>query len=84
MRAQSEYQSLAEAFLSTEPACLRDDRYTLDREALTEDETTQMRRTCRTCPLFALCDAYATAGRPEGGFWAGDHRTAKQRMEAGS
>ncbi|WZH38765.1 MAG: hypothetical protein PIR02_08840 [Microbacterium enclense] len=52
-----------------EPACRGDEAFTADRA----DAATIARMTavCAGCPALALCAAYAAAGRPSAGFWAG-------------
>lgn len=77
-RAESglpEYAALIAAFADETPACSGDDRFILDRENQTGNDIDAMRSICDACPVYALCDAYAAAAKPKGGFWAGDYGT---------
>ena len=35
------------------------------------EQTEMMRGICRECPLLDLCTAFAAAGKPSAGLWAG-------------
>jgi len=79
-----EYAALIAAFADDTPACAGDDRFVLDRENQTRSDIDAMRSRCDACPVYALCDAYAAAAKPKGGFWAGEYgaRSYKRRARA--
>lgn len=74
---QAEHAALIRAMEDTPPACDGLETFTRDK-FMDHDETEIMRGICRECPLFDLCAAYAVAGKPSAGMWAGmipaDHR----------
>ncbi|GAA3626079.1 hypothetical protein GCM10022200_05540 [Microbacterium awajiense] len=77
MRGATQYQRLAAALANTAPTCTGDPRYILDRVEVSDTDRAEMESACATCPLFGLCDAYARAGRPEAGMWAGKYYPGK-------
>lgn len=79
---QVEYNALTEALHRTTPPCADDGRYTAERDAINGDALEQMNQTCRRCPVLDLCLAYAEAGRPKGGYWAGRYWGRVERSEA--
>lgn len=82
-RGTQQYAALVAAYEHTKPACADDPRYIQDREDVDTTEQKDMTRICRTqCPLFDLCDAYATAAKPNGGMWAGRYCGRKERTTA--
>lgn len=69
-RGQAEHAILMRAMEDTPPAC--DGLETFTRDKFTDREEVEiMRGICATCPLFDLCAAFATAGLPAAGMWAG-------------
>lgn len=81
-RGDAEYRTLCNALKTTTPPCSNDWRYTLDAEALNDDEKAQMHNVCQDCPLNELCRTYAKAARPSGGYWAGRYWGRKERNPA--
>lgn len=73
------YRALTDAIEHTPPACLGDNRYTQNREYLSDDTQRDMSAKCATCRAFTHCDKYATAERPTGGYWAGRYYGKKER-----
>lgn len=69
MSANGARHALNEALKYAEPACNGRSLFTADR--LTDDQRALCAYICAGCPVFDLCDAYATAANPEVGFWAG-------------
>lgn len=76
---EPEYRNLVQAYEHNAPACRDDWRYIQDREEIDDNDLDQMARTCRTCPLFALCDEYARTAKPNAGMWAGRYWGRKGR-----
>lgn len=74
----AEYAALTDALTETRVPCEDDRRYLLDKNDIDSGDLIQMRARCRTCPLRALCDAYATVARPPAGMWAGRHYNASR------
>ncbi|WP_420196556.1 WhiB family transcriptional regulator [Microbacterium testaceum] len=64
--ARRELSALILALETTQAACSGDDRFTEDRLPVAE-----LRPVCFRCPVRVPCAAFATAARPEAGFWAG-------------
>jgi hypothetical protein len=52
------------------PGCGGLETFTRDK-FVDPEETEMMRGICRDCPVFVLCQAYAIAGKPAAGMWAG-------------
>ncbi len=69
--AAAEYQALTEALEAATPPCVGDWRFILTRHELDEEDQTELRAVCHTCPVRALCAAYAAKARPPAGMWAG-------------
>lgn len=67
---QAEHAALMAAMEDEPPACDGLEVFTRDRYADPE-EVAMMRGICRSCPLLDLCHAFAAAGKPTGGMWAG-------------
>jgi hypothetical protein len=65
--------ALTHAARDTTPACDDDPRFTAERHELPAPALIAMRGICRNCPLYDLCNTYATTARPAAGFWAGAH-----------
>lgn len=59
------------------PPCEDLDLFTADR--LTPEERTRCESVCASCPLLAVCDAYAVTAKVQAGFWAGYLYTLKGR-----
>ncbi|MFK4759662.1 WhiB family transcriptional regulator [Microbacterium sp. ZW T5_45] len=66
----SEHAVLMAAMEEDPPACDGLEVFTRDRYGEPE-EVAMMRDICRSCPLLDLCQAFAAAGKPTGGMWAG-------------
>lgn len=67
---QPEHAALMRAMEDERPACDGLEVYTADRFDDPE-QTEMMRGICRDCPLIEFCAAFAAAGRPVAGMWAG-------------
>jgi len=67
---QREHAALIQAMEDQPPACDGLEVFTRDRFDDPE-EVEMMRGICRQCPLLELCVAFAAAGKPSGGMWAG-------------
>ncbi|MGN7859511.1 WhiB family transcriptional regulator [Microbacterium sp. 22303] len=67
---QHAHAALVRAMEDSPPACDGLDGFTRDRFDDPE-ETAMMRGICRACSLLELCEAFAIAGRPAAGMWAG-------------
>lgn len=77
--AEPELEALVNAMDEHRPACRGDERFTLDREHVTDSMSADMSAICASCPLRAACEQYAAAERPTGGFWAGRYWGRKER-----
>ncbi|MBY6061613.1 WhiB family transcriptional regulator [Microbacterium esteraromaticum] len=69
-KGQAEHAALTAAMEDEPPGCDGLDVFTHDRFDDPE-QTEMMRGICRDCPLLDLCAAFAAAGRPVAGMWAG-------------
>ena len=67
---QPEHAALMKAMEDEPPACDGLEVFTHDRFDDPE-QTEMMRGICRDCPLVEMCAAFAAAGRPSAGMWAG-------------
>jgi hypothetical protein len=67
--AMSSWRALQLAMRHEVPACIDDPRFT-DVSAGRRTNR-QLQELCAQCPMLVLCQAYADADRPPGGFWAG-------------
>ncbi|MBM7464632.1 WhiB family transcriptional regulator [Microbacterium esteraromaticum] len=67
---QREHAALMRAMQDEPPACDGLEVFTADRFDDPE-QTVMMRGICRACPLLDLCAAFAAAGKPTAGMWAG-------------
>ncbi|MGF6821941.1 hypothetical protein M2317_000827 [Microbacterium sp. ZKA21] len=67
---QREHAALIAAMATEVPGCDGLEVFTRDRYTDPE-ETEMMRGICRLCPLLDLCAAFAGAGKPTAGMWAG-------------
>lgn len=76
---KAEYRALTDALDEIRPACHDDWRFIQERQEIDDDDLAQMRRLCRTCPLAAVCSAYAEKARPAAGMWAGRYWGRKER-----
>lgn len=65
-----QYATLIAAMEDHPPACDGLEVFTADRFDDPE-QTDMMRGICRDCPLLQLCEAFAAAGKPAAGMWAG-------------
>lgn len=79
MAGRTEYTALAKALRRTPTPCR-------DVAAFTADPTPaehldELAALCAACPLARLCAAYAAAGRPTVGVWAGE---ARGRVSSGT
>lgn len=75
-RAHDAYSALTLAMEHTPAACAHVDLFIADD--LNAADTDAMKTVCDTCPVLALCTAYAAIARPLAGFWAG-HRAGYYR-----
>lgn len=75
-KGELEYRHLTDALQDTRPDCEDDDRFTADH--LTLNEMDELSLICSACPLASLCLAYARAGKPQAGFWAGKSHTKRE------
>jgi len=64
------------------PGCDGLEVFTRDRFSDPE-EVEMMRGICRECPLLDLCRAFAAAGRPAAGMWAGMTPVEVRRISDG-
>jgi len=78
----AEYQALAKAMWSADPACLNDPRYIAEPDELDDSALADMRRLCRSCPLAEYCIAYAQTAKPRAGMWAGNYYPARRRKDS--
>jgi len=69
MTGRAEYSTLAKALRRTPTPCRDVAAFTADPTPANQLST--MAGLCETCPLARLCAAYAAAGQPTVGFWAG-------------
>lgn len=69
--APDEWEQLSRAMEDTSAACDGDARFTLDRADIDADMLAALQLVCSSCPVLALCDAFAVASRPPLGVWAG-------------
>lgn len=69
---------LQRAMVDAAPACEGDERFTSDDRVGLEREFA-LGLVCESCPLCQACAGYATAARPEAGFWAGEWHGPKSR-----
>ncbi len=69
MAGRDEYKRLMKAPRRTTTPCRDVADFTADR--LDADQQRTREAMCASCPLWALCNAYAAAARPTVGFWAG-------------
>lgn len=82
-RGQAEHAALVRAMEHEPPGC--DGLETFTRDHFTDPEETEMMRSiCRECPLLVLCEAFALAGGPTAGMWAGMTPAEVRRLDAHS
>ncbi len=67
MRGAREFAALQDALHDVTPSCDGVDAYTDDHPS--EDDVATMTRICASCPVGALCAAYASTATPAAGFW---------------
>lgn len=67
--AEAEYATLQDALQFYTPPCAGDDRYTADE--LDDATLAELGTGCDLCHISGLCRAYATAAKPDAGYWAG-------------
>lgn len=78
---QAEHAALVAAMEEHTPGC--DGLETFARDRFSDPaELEMMRRICQECPLRDLCAAFAVAGRPAAGLWAGMTPTQLLRLDA--
>ena len=77
MSAEAAWDALNEALDDYTPGCSGLPLFTADSRTDDERETCEV--ICARCPVFDLCDAYATAAKADAGFWAGADRSPKRR-----
>lgn len=85
-RGQAEHAALIRAMEQTPAAC--DGIETFTRDKFNDpDDVAIMRGICQECPVFDLCAAFAAAGKPSAGMWAGtiptDRCPTSERRSAG-
>lgn len=66
---QAEHAALTRAMEDDPPAC--DGLEVFTGTFYDPEQTEMMRGICRSCPLNDLCHAFAIAGKPAAGMWAG-------------
>lgn len=71
VRAADAWAALISGMEESRPSCRGDQRFTHDRDQLTDGDLEAMEATCWRCPLRTTCLAFAVVERPSGGFWAG-------------
>lgn len=76
MSAEAAWGALNKALEEVTPGCSGLPLFTADSR--TDDERATCEVICARCPVFDLCDAYATAAA-DAGFWAGAERSPKRR-----
>lgn len=69
VKGSREYDALQNALRTTKPACDGIDEFTADK--ISPDTASMLATICATCPVRALCAAFAANGKPGSGFWAG-------------
>ncbi|MBT2485725.1 MULTISPECIES: WhiB family transcriptional regulator [unclassified Microbacterium] len=69
MAGRDEYAQLMKATRHTPTRCRDVDEFTAER--LDASQLRRLEAICATCPVLALCGAYAVAAQPAAGFWAG-------------
>lgn len=79
---QVEHAALVAAMETETPGCDGLEVFTRDRFSDPE-EVEMMRGICRECPLLDLCRAFAAAGRPAAGMWAGMTPVEVRRISDG-
>lgn len=70
------WDALNAALEDVTPPCSGLPLFTADSRTDDERETCEV--VCSRCPVFDLCDAYASAAADDG-YWAGAERSAKRR-----
>jgi hypothetical protein len=73
--ADAAWDALATELQYVEPPC--DGRALFTAARLTPEQRDACAALCATCPVFDLCENYATAARVDFGFWAGHSYTRK-------
>ncbi|WP_157540803.1 WhiB family transcriptional regulator [Microbacterium sp. XT11] len=77
----AEHAALVAAMETEPPGCDGLEVFTHDRFDDPE-QTEMMRGICRECPLLEMCRAFAVAGRPSAGMWAGMTPAEVRRLGA--
>jgi hypothetical protein len=85
-RGAAEYSTLSDLLRNVGSHCITDDRFTQERELLSDTDVKEMRQACSQCPAVSACGAYANIARPSAGMWAGRfwgrrERTITEREE---
>lgn len=80
MTPDDAWTALDSALRRYSPPCAGLDVFTADRR--TDDERALCASICMKCPIRDLCDAYATAARVEGGYWAGADRNPRRKSSS--
>ena len=76
MTAEAAWDALNEALEEVAPPCSGLPLFVADSR--TDSERVACEVICARCPVFDLCDAYATAAA-DAGFWSGVERSPKRR-----
>jgi len=76
MSAEAAWDALNEALEDETPGCSGLPLFVADSRA--DEQRAACEVICARCPVFDLCDAYATAAA-DAGFWAGAERSPKRR-----
>ena len=81
-RGVAEYVALQDALTEYTPPCHGDDRYTADE--LDDATRAELSAGCDLCHISGLCRAYATAAKPDAGYWAGRKHHNRRRNDDGN
>ncbi|MER7797609.1 WhiB family transcriptional regulator [Microbacterium sp. NPDC096154] len=77
MTPDAAWDALNAALLRYAPPCTGHAVFTADQRTALERAVCSS--ICARCPIADLCAAYATAAKPDSGFWAGTDRSSKHK-----
>ena len=81
MNADDAWEALNTALDEYEPPCR--DRALFTADTISVEQQALCESICARCRVSDLCDAYATASKPNMGFWAGYRWTQQGKQPAG-